>query len=197
MILEKYTSDYTKALEQLIVRIATELYSKKRETAEKWLDIFLNEKSEHCRLMGVEFLHRSIFLDCKSFENYFEFVEANFCDNKVLWEALIPVYAQYLLNKNNDLYKESFKKRLYEIKDSYLREKRIFLQSIMYYIQKSQDIVDVIDKITNVSFEKDSQILQQLDYYLEYKFKEDTNTAIKKLYDIYNINLYKDRKSVV
>ena len=61
------------------------------------------------------------------------------------------------------------KKRLYEIKDSYLREKRIFLQSIMYYIQKSQDIVDVIDKITNVSFEKDSQILQQLDYYLEYK----------------------------
>ena len=191
LILEKYTSDYTKALEQLIVRIATELYSKKRETAEKWLDIFLNEKSEHCRLMGVEFLHRSIFLDCKSFENYFEFVEANFCDNKVLWEALIPVYAQYLLNKNNDLYKESVKKRLYEIKDSYLREKRIFLQSIMYYIQKSQDIVDVIDKITNVSFEKDSQILQQLDYYLEYKFKEDTNTAIKKLYDIYNINLYK------
>ena len=28
LILEKYTSDYTKALEQLIVRIATELYSK-------------------------------------------------------------------------------------------------------------------------------------------------------------------------
>ena len=174
-----------------MVRIAAELYGKRRENADKWLDIFLNEKSEHCRLMGVEFLYRSIFLDCKSCEKYFDVLETIFCESKVLWEALIPVYARYLISGNNNLYKEIVKKRLCSIKDDDLSKKRQLMQSIGYYIRKSEDYIELIDQIISVSFEKDNQIMQQLDYYLEYKFEINADIAIKKLYEIYFINSYK------
>lgn len=165
LILEKYISDYSESLKYLVVRIAAELYGKRRENADKWLDIFLNEKSEHCRLMGVEFLYRSIFLDCKSCEKYFDVLETIFCESKVLWEALIPVYARYLISGNNNLYKEIVKKRLCSIKDDDLSKKRQLMQSIGYYIRKSEDYIELIDQIISVSFEKDNQIMQQLDYY--------------------------------
>lgn len=191
LILEKYISDYSESLKYLVVRIAAELYGKRRENADKWLDIFLNEKSEHCRLMGVEFLYRSIFLDCKSCEKYFDVLETIFCESKVLWEALIPVYARYLISGNNNLYKEIVKKRLCSIKDDDLSKKRQLMQSIGYYIRKSEDYIELIDQIISVSFEKDNQIMQQLDYYLEYKFEINADIAIKKLYEIYFINSYK------
>ena len=191
LILEKYISDYSESLKYLVVRIAAELYGKRRENADKWLDIFLNEKSEHCRLMGVEFLYRSIFLDCKSCEKYFDVLETIFCESKVLWEALIPVYARYLISGNNNLYKEIVKKRLCSIKDDDLSKKRQLMQSIGYYIRKSEDYIELIDQIISVSFEKDNQIMQQLDYYLEYKFEINADIAIKKLYDIYNTNAFK------
>lgn len=190
-ILDKYISDYSEALKYLVAKIGAELYGKRRENADKWLDIFLNEKSEHCRLMGVEFLYQSILWDCKSFEKYFKFVETNFCESKVLWEALIPVYARYLLSDNNNLYKEIVKKRLSGIKDDDLSKKRQLMQSIKYYIRKYEDYMELIDQITSVSFEKDNQILQQLDYYLEYKFEINADIAIRKLYDIYDINAFK------
>lgn len=191
LILEKYISDYSESLKYLVVRIAAELYGKRRENAEKWLVIFLNEKSEYCRLMGVEFLHQSTFFDYKLFEKYFKFLETVFCESAVLWEALIPVYVRYLVCKNNNLYKENVKKRLCSIKDDDLSKKRQLIQSIRYYVKKYEDYMELIDQITSVSFEKDNQILQQLDYYLEYKFEINADIAIKKLYDIYNINAFK------
>lgn len=191
LILEKYRSDYSDSLKYLVVRIAAELYDKRREDADKWLDIFLNEKSERCRLMGIEFLYQSILWDCKSFEKYFKFVETNFCERKVLWEALIPIYARYLVCKDNNLYKGNVKKRLCSIKDDDLGKKRQLIQSIGYYVKKYEDYMELIDEITSVSFEKDNQLLQQLDYYLEYKFEINADIAIKKLYDIYNINTFK------
>lgn len=190
-ILDKYISDYSEVLKYLVVKIGAELYCKRRETADKWLNMFLNEKSQHCKLMGVEFLYRSILLDCKSFEKYFKFLETNFCESKVLWEALIPVYVRYLISDNNNLYKEIVKKRLCSIKDDDLSKKRQLVQSIGFYVRRYEDYMELIDQITIVSFEKDNQILQQLDYYLEYKFEVNTDIAIKKLYDIYNINAYK------
>ena len=174
-----------------MVRIAAELYGKRRENADKWLDIFLNEKSEHCRLMGVELLHQSTFLDYKLFEKYFIFLETVFCENAVLWEALIPIYARYLVCKDNNLYKENVKKRLCSIKNDDLGKKRQLIQSIGYYVKKCEDYMELIDEITSVSFEKDNQLLQRLDYYLEYKFEIDADIAIKKLYDIYNTNAFK------
>lgn len=191
LILEKYMTDYSETLKYLITKIGDELYSKQRENAEKWLDIFLSEELEHCRLMGIEFLHKSTFWDYKLFEKYFKFVETSFSENRVLWEALIPIYAHYFVSDNNNLYKGNVKERLYNIKNEDSGKKRKLIQSIGYYIRKYGEYIELIDHITGVSFDKDSQILQQLDYYLEYKFEEDADTAIKKSYDIYNINSYK------
>ncbi|MCM1283507.1 MAG: hypothetical protein NC180_06465 [Muribaculaceae bacterium] len=191
LFLEKYISDYSESLRDLVVRIGAELYNKRRENAEKWLDIFLNEKSEHCRVMGIEFLYKSIFLECIFFEKYFEFLENDLCKNEILWEALIPVYAHYLVSESNVLYREDVKKRLCSIKDNDLSKKRKLIQSIGYYIRKYEDYIELIDQITSVSFEKDNQILRQLDYYLEYKFEINADIAIKKLYDIYNVNAFK------
>ncbi|MEY8335662.1 hypothetical protein AALB53_21645 [Lachnospiraceae bacterium 47-T17] len=191
LILEKYISDYSESLKYLVVRIAAELYGKRRENAEKWLGIFLNEKSEYCRLMGVKLLHQSTFLDYKLFEKYFIFLETVFCENAVLWEALIPIYARYLVCKDNNLYKENVKKRLCSIKNDDLGKKRQLIQSIGYYVKKCEDYMELIDEITSVSFEKDNQLLQRLDYYLEYKFEINADIANKKLYDIYNTNAFK------
>lgn len=190
LILEKYISDYSEALKYLIIGIGAELYSRQRENAEKWLDTFLNEEAEHCKLMGVEFLYRSIFFDCTSFEKYFKYLETVFCKSEILWEALIPVYAHYLISKNSNLYKKNVKERLYSIKDDGLSKKRKLIQSIGYFVEKYEEYMDLIDQITSVSFEKDNQILQQLDHYLKYKFEINAVMAIKKLYDIYNINSF-------
>lgn len=123
LILERCISDYSESLKYLLERIGAELYGKRRENAEKWLDIFLNEKSEYCKLIGIEFLYRGIFLDCRSFEKYFNLLETVSCESEMLWEALIPVYAHYLICENNDLYKENVKKRLYRIKEDDLSKK--------------------------------------------------------------------------
>ncbi len=180
LILEKYISDYSETLKYLITKIGDELYSKQRENAEKWLDIFLNEGLEHCRLMGIEFLNKSTLWNYKLFEKYFKYLETNFSESGVLWEAMIPIYAHYFVSDNNNLYKENVKERLYNIKDEGLSKKRKLLQSIGYYIRKYEEYIELIDHITNVSFEKDSQILQQLDYYVESKFGEEANKAMKK-----------------
>ncbi|MBD5528716.1 MAG: hypothetical protein HDR02_09995, partial [Lachnospiraceae bacterium] len=99
-ILKKYVSKYSNALKSLIGKIEIELYRNQSENAEKWLDIYLNEESEHCKLMGIDFLYRSTFGSGQAFEKYFKFVETVFCENEVLWENLIPVYVQYLSGDN-------------------------------------------------------------------------------------------------
>lgn len=109
-ILEKYISNYTETLEYLVIRIGDKLYDKRRGSAEKWLDIFLNKELEHCKQIGVGFLHRSTYLDYKLFEKYFEFLELKFCNNEKLWELLIPIYARYLLNTNSNLFKVKVKR---------------------------------------------------------------------------------------
>ena len=189
-ILEKYISNYTEALEYLVIRIGDKLYNKRRGSAEKWLDIFLNKELGHCKQIGVGFLHRSTYLDYKLFEKYFEFLELHFCNDEKLWELLIPIYARYLLNTNSNLFKVRVKRRLYSIIED-TNKKRIFIQSIGYWVQKSQDCIEIVDQLVSVSFEKDSQLLQGLDYYLKYKFENNVEETIKILYDIYNINNYK------
>ena len=188
LFLERYISNYSAELEILVRRIGGEMYRCKSENVEKWLDVFLNEESEHCKLMGIDFLYRS---DIRSFEKYFFFVEEEFFDNENLLLKLIPVYVQYLVNQNGLLYRENVKERLIGIKEGSLQQKRECVKSIEYYVRKSQDCLDIMDQIIDVSFEKDKQILSGLDYYFECKCKEDFNRAIIKLYKIYEINKFK------
>lgn len=192
IFLERYISNYSIELEILVRRIGGEMYRCKSENVEKWLDVFLNEESEHCKLMGIDFLYRS---DIMAFDQYFLFVEKEFCDNEELFFKLIPVYVQYLVNQNGTLNRVKVKERLISVKEGSLRQKRECVKSIEYYFQKSQDCIDIMDQITSVSFEKDKQILDGLDYYLEYKFKKDFNKAITILYKIYIINNFKMNES--
>lgn len=187
IFLERYISNYSIELEALVRRIGGEMYRYQSEDAEKWLDVFLNEESEYCKLMGIEFLYRS---DFKSFEKYFFYVENEFCDNEELFIQLIPVYVQYLINQNGSLYKEKAKERLVGIKEGSLQQKRVCVKSIEYYVKKFHVCMDIMDQIIDVSFEKDKQILSSLDYYFVYKFKEDFSEAIIKLYLLYKINSF-------
>ena len=188
-ILTKYVSAYSEALECLIGRIEIELYKNQSENAEKWLDIYLNEKSEHCKLMGIDFLYRSTSWGGQAFERYFEFVETEFCENDILWENLIPAYVQYLAGENV-LYREKVKERLFRIKNGNLILKQKCIQSLEYCVKNSQSCVEVLEQIISVSYEKDEQILQALDYYFEQKFKENLDESIKSLYKVYEINQY-------
>lgn len=189
-ILKRYISTYTKALESLIGKIEIELYRNQYERAEKWLDIYLNEESEHCKLMGIDFLYRSTFYGCESFEKYFEFTETTFCNNEVLWESLIPVYVQYLSGKNV-LYRERVKERLSRLKNEKLILKRKCIQALEFCVKDSQPCEDVLEEIISVSYEKDTQILHALDYYFERKIEEDSSMAISNLYKIFEMNKYK------
>lgn len=185
IFLERYISNYSAELEILVRRIGGEMYRCQSEKVEKWLDVFLNEDSEHCKLMGIDFLYRS---DIKSFEKYFFLVENEFCNSEKLFIQLIPVYVQYLVNPNSSLYREKVKERLIDIKEGNLQQKRVCVKSIEYYVKNSQDCMDIMDQMIDVSFEKDKQILSDLDYYLEHKFKEEFSEAIIKLYLLYKIN---------
>ena len=187
LFFERYLLNYSDELKSLVERIGRELYYGQSESVGKWLDIFLNEESEYCRLTGIEFLYWS---DFKTFEKYFKFVEKNFFDNEILVLKLIPVYVQYLVNQNSLLYREKVKEKLINIKGRSLQQKRECVKSIEYCVNKSQDCKNIMDQITDVSFEKDKLILKNLDYYLKCKFDEDFNKAIIKLYKIYEINKF-------
>lgn len=187
LFLERYILNYSEELETLVEQIGKELYRSQDESAEKWLDVFLNEESEYCKLMGIEFLYRS---DFKAFEKYYMFVEKNFCDKEILLLKLIPVYVQYLMNQNDLLYRENVREKLISIKNGSLQQKRKCVKSIEYYVEKSQHCMDVMDQITDVSFEKDKQILDSLDYYLKCKLEKDFNIALIKIYKIYEINKF-------
>lgn len=192
IFLERYVSNYSAELERLVRRIGGEMYRCQSENVEKWLDFFLNHESEHCKLMGIEFLYQS---DFKSFEKYFNFLEKEFCDNEMLFLKLISVYIQYLLNPKGLLYRVKVKERLISIKYGSLQQRRECVLALEYYVEESEDCIDIMDQITNVSFESDKHILGGLDYYLEFKFKEDFSKAIIKLYKIYAINKFKMNES--
>lgn len=191
-VLKKYIKDYSEVLAQLVTQVCIELYRKRIEDAEEWLNIYINEESLWCKEIAIIFLDRSIIYGSKTFERYFDILEQRFCDNELQWEKLIPVYVQYLLNPNEKLYINQVKKRLLSIKNGSINQKRIYLQTVQYSGIQSPDCVEVLEEIISVSFEKDFTILHGLDYYFKEQFEYDCEIAFEKLYRIFELNKFND-----
>lgn len=191
-ILERFLTNYSKELEKLVAQIGRGLFTKRYSDAKKWLDIYISEKTHHCQLMGLNFLYNSLFYNSNVFEEYYLVLEKEFSNIGVYWQKLIPIYIQYLLSNDEKVYKQNVKNKLLEIKNGSTEEKRICVQAIKYDVRNFQDCADIMNSIISVSFEKDKQILDSVDYYLEELFNRDSCNALKKLYQLYKINRYKD-----
>ncbi|MBP3603213.1 MAG: hypothetical protein J6J79_03580 [Lachnospiraceae bacterium] len=191
-ILERFLMGYSDELEKLVAQIGRELFTKRYTDAKKWLDIYFGEKTNHCLLMGLNFLYNSLFYDSNIFEEYYSILEKELSNNVVYWKKIIPIYIQYLLSNDERVYKQQVKDKLIEIKNGSIEEKRICVLAIKYDVRSFQDCADIMNSIISVSFEKDKQILDSIDAYIEALFERDACDALSKLYQLYDINSYKD-----
>ena len=168
LVLEKYIDGYTETLKFLVNYLLHELYPKKEELAKKWLAIYLNEENAHCKIAGISLLSRSLDFGTEIFENYFSFLEEGMCDVPTYWENLIEAYVRYLECDNNDLYKNEVIKRLVEIKNGSIEEKRILFQELEYKIKLVEEFPELLENVLSNSFDKDIEVLKATDLYFDY-----------------------------
>lgn len=185
----KFLDDFSETLNQLVYQIGCVLFSKRKETAEKWLEIFLEKDSKIYCKMGISFVERSLYVDVSMFEKHFWFLEKIRLDME-LWKQLIPLYTCYMSVNCEKKYEDDVKNQLKMLRESTIDEKRICIQSLEFKVKKSEKCKEIMDVILDNSFEKDNQILSGIDYYFEDFFARDSMSAIKKLYKIYEINKF-------
>lgn len=193
LVLEKYIDGYTETLKFLVNYLLHELYPKKEELAKKWLAIYLNEENAHCKIAGISLLSRSLDFGTEIFENYFSFLEEGMCDVPTYWENLIEAYVRYLECDNNDLYKNEVIKRLVEIKNGSIEEKRFLFQELEYKIKLVEEFPELLENVLSNSFDKDIEVLKATDLYFDYLMENNTHKAMDMLYKVYSVNKYKSR----
>lgn len=195
IVLKKFLDSYSDSLEQLVLELGNILYPKYSTEAEKWLDIYINEEAKYCKKIGIHFLCRSLLYDCDSFEEHFLFLEENLCSDQELWEQLIIAYVRYMLYKEKGQYINESKKRLLVVRNGSLNEKRICIREIIHYrVKQLEEYIEIIESIISVSFDRDNQILKDLDYYFNYIFSIDSAKCFRMLYQVYEINEYSNGK---
>ena len=186
-LLNMYKENSSEIFELLVFQLMRVI---KLDKAEKWAEILLNTKKDHCIVAGIHALQNTLFYDSSLFEKYFKLLENQYSKTIKYWECMIPVYALYLIKGNNLLCKETIVNHMMLIKEGTISEKRICINEIALRCNEAEEYVKIIDSILTSSFDKDPSILSELDFYFEVMFDKDPIKVLMQLYTMYKKNNY-------
>lgn len=188
-IIEEYCIEENQMFEKLMYYLGYEIYNKEISLGNGFVGELLKEEKPWCSRTAIEFLGISVKYDNVGFEKYFEEME-KLCENsEEYWSGLIPVYINYL-ELPEGLFRDRVSRRLLNVKDSNIEQKRIFSRTISYKKLSSEEAKRVLEDFLKVSFNKDKIVLNGIDYVLSKKVKKNIADGIKTLLDIFRINYF-------
>lgn len=188
-IINKYCVEENLMFERLMYYFSYDLFRREVAVGNKIIGRLLTVEKNWCNRTAIDFLGRSVGYDNSGFDNYFEDMEELCRNNQEYWSKLIPVYIEYL-ELPEGLFKRKVYHRLLNVREGSIEEKRTFARTFYYKELKSEEVNQILDEFLKVSFDKDKQILDGLDYVLSTKIEKDIVDGVNILLNIFSINHY-------